>query len=175
MCEYIQMKRILFIVISAVVLASCGNNPQKEIEKNAYGYLDAMGNYRIDDARPYASTPTCERTLDVLQKYILPKTDTNYIISNTPATIDILGVELLSDTTAVVSYSKTTPLQVQSGKLDMVKEGARWCAEVIINLPPIMTMDSTQMENNLSARLDSLKGKPLRAVSAEEIKKINNK
>ena len=169
------MKRELFLVISVMVLASCGSNPQKEIEKNAYGYLDAMGNYRIDDARPYASTPTCERTLDFFQNYIMPKTDTNYIVSNTPATIDILAVELLSDTTAVVSYSKTTPLQVQSGKLDMVKEGARWCAEVIINLPPIMTMDSTQMENNLSARLDSLKGKPLRAVSAEELKEINKK
>ena len=170
------MKRILFLVISVLLLAvSCGNNPQKEIEKNAYGYLDAMGNYRIDDAKPYASTPTCERTLDVLQKYIMPKTDTNYIISNTPATIDILGVELLSDTTAVVSYSKTTPLQVQSGKLDMVKEDGRWCAEVIIALPPIMTMDSTQMENNLSARLDSLKGKTFRAVSAKELKEMKNK
>lgn len=169
------MKKILFLVISVMVLASCGNNPQKEIEKNAYGYLDAMGNYRLDDARPYASTPTCERTLEVLQKYILPKTDTNYIVSNTPATIDILGVELLSDTTAVVSYSKTTPLQVQSGKLDMVKEDGRWCAEVIINLPPIMTMDSTQMENNLSARLDSLKGKTFRAVSAKELKEVKNK
>ena len=158
-----------------MVLASCGSNPQKEIEKNAYGYLDAMGNYRIDDARPYASTPTCERTLDVLQKYILPKTDTNYIISNTPATIDILAVELLSDTTAVVSYSKTTPLQVQSGKLDMVLEDGRWCAEVIIALPPIMTMDSTEMENNLSSRLDSLKGKPIRVATAEELKELKNR
>jgi hypothetical protein len=113
--------------------------------------------------------------LDVLQNYILPKTDTNYIISNTPATIDILAVELLSDTSAEVRYSKTTPLQVQSGKLDMVKENGRWCAEVIIALPPIMTMDSTQMENNLSARLDSLKGKPLRVATAEELKKMNNK
>ena len=169
------MKRELFLVISVMVLASCGSNPQKEIEKNAYGYLDAMGNYRIDDARPYASTPTCERTLDVLQKYILPKTDTNYIISNTPATIDILGVELLSDTTAVVSYSKTTPLQVQSGKLDMVKENGRWCAEVIITLPPIMTIDSTQVQNQRSSRLDSLKGKTFRAVSAKELKEVNNK
>ena len=152
-----------------MVLASCGSNPQKEIEKNAYGYLDAMGNYRIDDARPYASTLTCERTLDILQKHIMPKTDTNYILSNTPATIDILSVEVLSDTTAVVSYSKTTPLQVQSGKLDMVKENGRWCAEVIIALPPIMTMDSTAIQKDISARLDSLKGKTFRAVSAKEM------
>ena len=170
-----KMKKILFLVISVVVLASCGNNPQKEIHNTAYGYLDAMGNYRIDDARPYASTLTCERTLDVLQKYILPKTDTNYIVSNTPATIDILGVEVLSDTTAVVSYSKTTPLQVQSGKLDMVKENGRWCAEVIIALPPIMTIDSTQAQNQISSRLDSLKGKTFRAVSAKELKEVNNK
>lgn len=170
------MKRILYISISVLLLAvSCGNNAQKDIEKTAYGYLYAMGNYRLDDARPYASTPTCERTLDVLQNYILPRTDTNYIISNTPATIDILGVELLSDTTAVVSYSKTTPLQVQSGKLDMVKENGRWCAEVIITLPPIMTIDSTQTQNQISARLDSLKGKTFRAVSAEELKEVNNK
>ena len=170
------MKRILYISISVLLLAvSCGNNAQKDIEKTAYGYLYAMGNYRLDDARPYASTPTCERTLDVLQNYILPRTDTNYIISNTPATIDILGVELLSDTTAVVSYSKTTPLQVQSGKLDMVKENGRWCAEVIITLPPIMTIDSTQAQNQISSRLDSLKGKTFRAVSVEEWKEMKNK
>ena len=165
------MKKILFVVISVMLLASCGSNPQKEIQKNAYGYLDAMGNYRIDDAKPYASKETCEKTLYAIQNYLMPKVDTNYIKSNTPATIEILGVDILSDTTAVVSYKKTTPITIQNdGRLDMIKEDGRWCAEVIIALPPIMTMDSTQMKNSLSARLDSLKGKQFRVASAEELK-----
>ena len=165
------MKRILLGLISAVVLASCGDNPQKEIHNCAYGYLDAMGNYRIEDAKPYASRQTCEKTLEVLQKSLMPKVDTNYIKSNTPATIEILGVEVLSDTTAVVNYKKTTPITVQNdGRLDMIKEDGRWCAEVIIALPPIVAMDSTELQSGISARLDSLKNKPMKAVAIEKKK-----
>ena len=97
------MRKIIYIV-ALFLLAGC-NNTAKDIEKAAYGYLDAMGNYRIEDAKPYASTQTCDNTLDVIQKNLMPKVDTDYIKSNTPATIEILGVEMLSDTTAVVNYS----------------------------------------------------------------------
>ena len=164
------MKRNLLWILALLLCVACGSH-QNDIEKAAYGYLDAMGNYRIEDAKPYASRQTCEKTLDVLQKSLMPKVDTNYIKSNTPATIEILGVEVLSDTTAVVNYKKTTPITVQNdGRLDMIKEDGRWCAEVIIALPPIVAMDSTELQSGISARLDSLKNKPMKAVAIEKKK-----
>lgn len=159
------MKKILFSILGILLLSSCSE--QKTIEKAAYDYLDAMGNYRIEDAKPYASRQTCEKTLDVLQKSLMPKVDTNYIKSNTPATIEILGVEVLSDTTAVVNYKKTTPITVQNdGRLDMIKEDGRWCAEVIINIAPELKQDTLRP----SRKLDSLKG-----MKVQKVSKINKK
>lgn len=161
------MRKIIYVV-ALFLLVGC-NNTAKEIEKVAYGYLDAMGNYRIEDARPYASKKTCENTLEVLQKSLMPKVDTNYIKSNTPATIEILGVEVLSDTTAVVNYKKTTPITVQNdGRLDMIKEDGRWSAEVIIALPPIVEMDSTELQSKISSRLDSLKNRKFTIVEKKK-------
>jgi hypothetical protein len=56
------------------------------------------------------------------------------------------------------------------GRLDMIKEDGRWCAEVIIALPPIVAMDSTELQSGISARLDSLKNKPMKAVAIEKKK-----
>ena len=139
------MKKIMYCI--AVLLMFGCTTDEKEIKTAAYNYLDAMGNYRIDDARPYASTETCEKTLDGIQNYLMPKVDTNYIKSNTPATIEILGVEILSDTTAVVNYKKTTPITTQNnGRLDMIKEDGRWCAEVIINMSPMLKQDTMKCQ-----------------------------
>ena len=97
----------------------------------------------------------------------MPKVDTNYIKSNTPATIEILGVEVLSDTTAVVNYKKTTPITVQNdGRLDMIKEDGRWCAEVIINIAPELKQDTLRP----SRKLDSLKG-----MKVQKVSKMNKK
>ena len=62
---------------------------------------------------------------------------------------------MLSDTTAVVNYKKTTPITTQNdGRLDMIKEDGRWCAEVIINIAPELKQDTLRP----SLKLDSLKG-----------------
>lgn len=162
------MKRNLLWIVALLLCVACASE-KKDIEKAAYGYLDAMGNYRIEDAKPYASRQTCENTLEVLQKSLMPKVDTNYIKSNTPATIEILGVEVLSDTTAVVNYKKTTPITVQNdGRLDMIKEDGRWSAEVIIALPPIVEMDSTELQSKISSRLDSLKNRKFTIVEKKK-------
>ncbi|MBR5831503.1 MAG: DUF4878 domain-containing protein [Bacteroidales bacterium] len=162
------MKKNLLLIAVSVLCVACVTE-KKEIEEVAYNYLDAMGNYRIDDARPYASAETCEKTLDVFINYLMPKVDTNYIKSNTPATIEILSVDILSDTTAVVSYEKTTPITVQKdGRLDMIKEDGRWCAEVIIALPPIVEMDSTELQSKISSRLDSLKNRKFTIVEKKK-------
>ena len=158
------MKKIMYCV-AILLMAGC-NTDEKKIENVAYSYLDAMGNYKIDDARPYASAETCEKTLDVLLHHIMPKVDTGFIVSNTPATIEVLKVSKTSDSTATVDYKKTTPIQVQNGTLDMVKEGGEWKAYVIIALPPMLTQDMSD-STALQKRYDSMKGK-LKPVVKEE-------
>ena len=158
------MKKIMYCV-AILLMAGC-NTDEKKIETVAYSYLDAMGNYKIDDARPYASAETCEKTLDVLLHHIMPKVDTGFIVSNTPATIEVLKVSKTSDSTATVDYKKTTPIQVQNGTLDMVKEAGEWKANVIIALSPMFTQDMSD-STALLKRYDSMKGK-LKPVVKEE-------
>lgn len=113
---------------------SCGGG-EKQLKEYAYGYLDAMGNYRFDDAYDYATQETQTNTLDVIQQRIMPTTDMDYIHRNTPAEITITGVNIIDDTTALVSFHKSTPIQEQDGTLDMHKRGNRWLAHVLISLP----------------------------------------
>ncbi len=115
---------------------SCGG--EKQLKEYAYGYLDAMGNYRFDDAYDYATQETQTNTLEVIQQRIMPNTDMEYIRRNTPAEITITGVDIIDDTTAIVSFHKSTPIQEQDGTLDMHKRGNRWLAHVLINLPPLI-------------------------------------
>jgi hypothetical protein len=96
----------------------------------------------------------------------MPKVDTDFIVSNTPATIEVLKVCKTSDSTATVDYKKTTPIQVQNGTLDMVKEAGEWKANVIIALPPMLTQDMSD-STALQKRYDSMKGK-LKPVVKEE-------
>lgn len=133
------MKRKTLLIIAALgtLLSGCATD-QKRIEKAAYGYLDAMGNYRFDDAYDYATQETQTNTLDVIQQRIMPTTDMDYIHRNTPAEITITGVTIIDDTTALVSFHKSTPIQEQDGTLDMHKRGNRWLAHVLISLPPLI-------------------------------------
>jgi hypothetical protein len=50
----------------------------------------------------------------------------------------------------------------------MVKENGRWCAEVIIALPPLMQQAvSVQDSNAVKNRLEDLKGKVVAAQKSE--------
>ena len=122
----------------AVLLASC-NSQQKTIGDAAYGYLDAVANYRFDDAYPYASQRTQEVTLSFF-KQIFERTDTAFINKNTPAKVTIDQVIVTSDSTAQVVYSKTTPItRQQHDTVDMVREDSRWVVEwVIQDIPAIL-------------------------------------
>ena len=134
------MKNIITTTILTalgILMAGCASD-QKKIERAAYGYLDAMGNYRIEDAYDYATEETQSKTLDIIQQYIMPTTDMDYIKRNSPATITITGIEMTDDTSVIVSYHKTTPIQEQDGTLDMRKRNNKWKAQVLINLPNII-------------------------------------
>lgn len=158
-CFYIMMKRrqILFFGMMALTFAllavSCKSDEQM-IEKNALAYLDAMGNYRISEAENFATTETINHTLHFIENTIMPNLDSSFIKLNTPATIEINQITIIDDSTAEVAYTKTTPIQKQEGKLDMVKENQEWKAKVIIAIPQFM---------NVNATIDSTKGKELDA------------
>ena len=57
----------------------------------------------------------------------------------------------------------------------MVKEDGRWCAEVIIALPPIVEMDSTELQSKISSRLDSLKNRKFTIVEKKKKFKLKLK
>jgi uncharacterized protein YceK len=158
------MKKSLVLIVLALLtalLSGC-KSEQTLIEDAAMGYLTAMGNYRIQDAEAYASEETIEKTLHVIEEVIMPNLDTNYLKQNTPATIEIKEVNQLSDTTAQVTYVKTTPIQVQEGSLDMVKRNQEWKALVIIQLPKSMNVqqkaDSKALDEKYKGKLTP--GKP---------------
>ncbi len=145
------MKRILFIAAVALLFTAC-NSEERQIEKAAYGYLDAMGNYRIDDAEPFASPETRERTLPFVKNTLIPMTDTAYIQANQPATIVIDSLRILCSDTAKVDYTKTTPLKTLTGTIHMVKEEGRWLAYVPLALPESINLPIPQENSDTTAQ-----------------------
>ncbi len=137
------MKKITLILSAfAIALLWTGCKSEKSlIEQSAMGYLTAMGNYKISEAEPYATEETIENTLHAIERYIMPNLDSNVIKKNTPATIEITDVIVVDDTTAEVAYVKTTPIQVQEGKLDMVKRKDGWKAQVSIQIPEALKIE----------------------------------
>ena len=126
------------------------------IETNALGYLTAMGNYQIKEAEAYASEETITKTLRVIEEKIMPNVDPSYIRSNTPATIEITEVNQIDDTTATVSYIKTTPIQVQEGTLNMIKRNNEWKALVFIQVPDAIksySVDAKALEEKYKGKL----------------------
>ncbi len=99
----------------------------------AQGYLDAMANYRFDDAIPYASRETCENTIPLFHS-ILASTDSSFLKDYTPATIQIDSVRI-QDSTATVFFTKTMPLGMRQQELTMICRNNTWQAHVITATP----------------------------------------
>ena len=131
-----KISAICFLLLLA--MTSCNQTEEEKAGKVAEKYLTAMGNYEFDKAAEYCTDETRVNTIKVIQLDIMPRTDKSYIESNKPATISINSVELTSDTTAVAEYHKSTPIQEQDGKLNLVKRGKNWQAHVLIKLPKEM-------------------------------------
>ena len=116
------------------MLACC--TPKNQIRHVAQHYLDATGRYDIPDACRYC-TPRTADGLRRLDTTVMRIVDSSYIASNMPATIKITSIEVLTDTTAVVTYHKNTPSNDFDGTLDMVRRDGNWMADVAITIPPI--------------------------------------
>lgn len=89
-----------------------------------------MANYRFDDATPFATEETAITTIHTAN-ILIRNIDSSYIESDMPANIEITRVDILDDTTADVTYRKTTPIKDFSGTLQMRKRNGQWLAHVI--------------------------------------------
>ncbi len=128
------MKKTVLLIAVALLAVACTDR-HSEIKDAARGYLEAMGNYRIAEAAPFATSHTREHTIPVLLA-LLERSDTAYINQNTPADITIHGVRMLSDTSAYVYYHKHTPITEQEDSLLMLLEDSLWLADVHLGLIP---------------------------------------
>lgn len=132
------MKRFILIpslLFAGLLMAACSSDEEK-IKESAQGYLDALGNYRPAEARPYASAETCEKTLafyEALMKY----TDSSVFKNNIPATIALGEISYSDDTSATVAFHKSTPITEQDGTLHMVKRDRKWLAHEVIGFPTV--------------------------------------
>lgn len=133
------MRHFFVITIAGLLLSGCSSQ-EKKIEKAAEGYLDAIANYRFDDADKYASTQTKQKTLS-FYKYLLPHVDTAYIKRATPATITIKGVAMTSDTTAYALFHKESPINIQDDTIRLIKEKQNWVVKDIIEAPEYIKGD----------------------------------
>ena len=122
----------------ALLTASCEQQAErKAIRKVAYSYLDAMANFRIDDAIPFASQQTREQTIPFAKNFLLANTDTSVILASTPASIVIDSIKVGNDT-AIVSYTETNPLRVKMSTITAIKEEGQWVIDVPLILPAFM-------------------------------------
>ena len=137
----ITMKHVHhLIIIAAIALTAANCNTERSlIESSAYNYLDAMGNYRIAEAAPFASEQTQGTTINYILNNIMPNMDSSYILQNTPATIKLKGVRMINDSTARIGYRKDTPITHQNDSLTLVKRNGQWQAHVVIKVPKIVS------------------------------------
>lgn len=124
------MKKICIMLIAVVFFSCCCKHEQKMIEKVAYEYSYAMANYQVDEAEKYATEETKNTTLTIA-KGIVRKIDPSYIKSDTPASIDIIDVKMVNDTSAVATYHKITPQKDFSDTLQLRKRDGKWYAHVV--------------------------------------------
>lgn len=127
------MRKTIILLTVSILLASCYSNKKdiNRIKENAIGYIVATSNYDIEAAKPFATKETREVTLPLVEKNIMPLVDSTFLAVNIPATATIDSIELYVDT-ALVFYTKTTPLSTSNGTLTVIKEDGLWLVDVIL-------------------------------------------
>lgn len=118
--------RIALAMAAIVCLAAC-DSEKRQIEKAAYGYCHATANYDIDAARPFCTEETSRTTL-VKAKELMALVEPDVIEANMPAEIAITGVRQTSDTAAIATYHKSTPIKSYTDSIELRKRDGRWLA-----------------------------------------------
>lgn len=119
-----------------LLLAACSGT-DRQLEDNARAYATAMANYRFDNARPFATDETADVTLRFYSQ-LMRSADTAYINANIPAEITIRSVDMTSDSTALVAYSKKSPGTKRDCTLRMKLVQGRWLADDVIDIPAML-------------------------------------
>ena len=146
-------KTVLLLLAAFAGLASCGHD--SALKNNAMQYAQAMADYDIDRAYPYATPETQTLTLDYFKTALIPALDTAYIASNTPATLYLDSIIHVSDTQATVYFHKKTPLQPHVNcVLDMRLRNGQWLAHQPIKHAPfiggaVQAIDTAGLEQNI--------------------------
>lgn len=156
------MKKLFLLPLFGMMLFCSCNNDEQQITQTAQGYLDAMANYRIKDAEPFATDETRNITLHSIEKFIIPNLDPSVIANATPATVKIDSIQKPCDTNATVYFTKTMPSAVESGTINLVKRNKKWQVDLVIELPSFLRMkadpqpteniDSTKEASNISTK-----------------------
>lgn len=148
------MRKLLYIAaaVCMVAAASCSRH-NSEMEQAAKGYLQAMGDYKLDEAIPYATRQTRENTIPTLKK-VMARADTNYIKQNTPSVITIKGARMLSDTSAYVYYHKHTPIKDVDDSVTVLLEEGKWLVDVKMRPVPFLNIPDT-LEPHIPVKLSS--------------------
>ena len=145
-----KRKTIFYTLLATALLGACTSREEKEMRTNALGYLQAMGDYHIDEAKPYCTRHTREITIPTLN-FLMSQADTAFINSNRPSVFTIKKIVRLSDTTASIHYHKQTPIKSINDSLLLRYEEGRWLADVRLAPLPYMnnhkdrTLDSAAM------------------------------
>lgn len=109
----------------ALLSASCRPSEKQTIEKVAGDYALATSNYQLDEAEAYCTKETSESTLRI-GRFLISQIDTAYILSDTPATVEILESAVTSDTTAYAVYHKKTPIKDFVDTLNLRRRDGQW-------------------------------------------------
>lgn len=128
------MKRLLLscILLITTTMLSCISDEQKA-RNAAYNYADAMANYKLDDAAKFATEETVNTTITT-GKSLLKFVDIAYIDSDTPAKLEVTNMEKKSDTSAVVSFVKNTPIKQDTRfTVEVRKRNGKWLAHSPLN------------------------------------------
>ena len=135
------MKKILIPCLLLLLFAGCRND-NDQIRSAAQGYLDAMGNYRPTDARPYATEETCNVTLAFFEK-MMQFTDPSVYADNIPATISLGEITIEEDSLATIAFHKHTPTKEQDGTIHLLRRNGKWRVHEVIKIPDMLNMPST--------------------------------
>ncbi len=138
--------RLLTIALLALVLAACNDTQSKDtaaIKAAAQGYLDATGNYLIDEAAPFTTQNTRQYSLPVLKR-LKELCDTASMNANMPAEITIKGVRIVDSTHAYAYFHKHTPIKEQDDSVMVLKENGQWLVDVRLSMMPYLNMQPGQ-------------------------------
>ncbi|MBP5327387.1 MAG: DUF4878 domain-containing protein [Bacteroidales bacterium] len=145
------MKKILFVICLATLLSASCASDKHQVKSAAQHYLDATGDYNIDEACKYA-TPETVKGLRTIEKTVMRMVDPEYIKKNTPAKITIKDIIYTNDSVARVAFHKKTPIQEVDDTLMMVRYNGEWKAQIKIKVPDILAGDeSTVIDSDQKA------------------------